>query len=274
VKERLDAEVDLVKAFKGALVIEKNETMRTQLRVQCDFATQRFLYYFAALSSKPRAVLNALPSILDGAAIKADRVRRADAINYLDLITPDASMRKQVSDVLESNAHVLSQPHYETLIASDPWLARVQTLSAHNFEENMDVSEKALFLGQVDLFCRVPIEILAIIAESIEEESFEAKTQLFSRGDEADKVYMVVNGSVSLFDNGEAIRHVEKYGFFGEVGLLQSGRRTADAITQGDVTLLTIQKLEFLQILEDVPEVSKSLIQMLSSYLDRIYNKA
>ncbi|MDI1351732.1 MAG: cyclic nucleotide-binding domain-containing protein, partial [bacterium] len=55
--------------------------------------------------------------------------------------------------------------------------------------------------------------------------------------------------------------------YFGELGSLDNLPRTTDAIATSDGLLLYIEKKEFIQVLEDVPEVMRAIISQVILYL-------
>jgi CRP-like cAMP-binding protein len=56
---------------------------------------------------------------------------------------------------------------------------------------------------------------------------------------------------------------------FGEIGVLDGGPRTAEALVEGRLRLLRIPAASFLQVLADTPELGRSLCRMLAQRVRR-----
>src|SRR5215469_8498650 len=79
-------------------------------------------------------------------------------------------------------------------------------------------------------------------------------SRVFSEGDEADAVYAIVGGPgrirIGTIDRGSKGLMIEVFGvgdIFGEIGVLDGGTRSADAIAEERVQLLRISRSTFLE---------------------------
>ena len=65
---------------------------------------------------------------------------------------------------------------------------------------------------------------------------------IFTRGDVAERFYMIQQGSVQMVhpDSGNVIAELAAGGCFGEQAILSGGVRSASAVAKGDVTCLEI----------------------------------
>jgi Fe-S-cluster-containing hydrogenase component 2/CRP-like cAMP-binding protein len=99
---------------------------------------------------------------------------------------------------------------------------------------------------------------------------------IFRQGDRADHFYMVRLGFVKVSENRLGGEHIQNYigpgGYFGEIGLLStlpelrdkapSGVRTATCSALDHVDLVRIKGNDFLQLLEQFPQVRRQLVEV------------
>jgi CRP/FNR family cyclic AMP-dependent transcriptional regulator len=108
-------------------------------------------------------------------------------------------------------------------------------------------------------FAGLPADLQAWLAEHARPVAFAAGQRLFGRGDPADGIYFVVDGSLristSTSDGREALlAFAEAPQWFGETALFDGAPRTHDAWGQGDGTLLHVGQQRLLELLERRPE--------------------
>jgi CRP-like cAMP-binding protein len=113
----------------------------------------------------------------------------------------------------------------------------------------------------------------ASIAEEIRDGSM-----IFAEGDAPDTVYAVVGGEgrvrVGSTDRHGKILMVEVFAVgevFGEIGVIDGGPRTAEALAQGRVRLLRIPAGIFLEALEQAPTLGARLCDVLARRLRRTF---
>ncbi|MBN1662898.1 MAG: cyclic nucleotide-binding domain-containing protein [Deltaproteobacteria bacterium] len=80
-------------------------------------------------------------------------------------------------------------------------------------------------------------------------EHYKASDVIFSKGDRAEKFYVIMNGSVDILLDGKIITTYDVGGYFGEKGLLRDENRTATATARTDATLLSVRKDEMLSLI-------------------------
>ena len=103
-------------------------------------------------------------------------------------------------------------------------------------------------------------------------------TQVFSSGDPADAVYAIVGGAgrvrISAFDHRSKVLMAEVFrqgDVFGEIGVIDSGTRTAEAVADGRVRLFRIGAAGFRSVLWDTPALGVNLCRLLSHRLRRTF---
>lgn len=96
-------------------------------------------------------------------------------------------------------------------------------------------------------------------------EEFEPGTEIFHEGGAADRLYVVIEGAVTVDDIGITIG---KGGVFGEIGLFSSeGCRTASVQAAGPVSAAWINRPTVIKIFEDHPDFALALTKLIASRL-------
>jgi CRP-like cAMP-binding protein len=100
---------------------------------------------------------------------------------------------------------------------------------------------------------------------------YEAGDVIFQQGDLGTDMFIIQEGEVDIVKhiNGEshALSHLEKGDFFGEMAVLESVPRTADAIAVTEVRALVINGARFDEMLRKNPEVAVRIIRKYSKRL-------
>ena len=131
----------------------------------------------------------------------------------------------------------------------------------------MNTMDKTALLRRVTLFSAIPVESLLVIAEIAKETDMAKGQNIFKEQDEADKLYCIVSGEISIEKNNKVLSELKEADYFGELGLLDKMPRTASAIAKSDGVLLYIDKDEFINILEDLPEIMHAVVAQIIQYL-------
>jgi uncharacterized membrane protein len=105
----------------------------------------------------------------------------------------------------------------------------------------------------VPLFERLDVDEKSLLAAQLEEESFEAGTTIFRKGEPGNAIYIVAAGEVEIFvedtTGGRIIFETAKTGdFFGELSLFDGDPRSASARAVADTKMLKVDR-EDLQLL-------------------------
>jgi len=108
------------------------------------------------------------------------------------------------------------------------------------------------------LFCGSPPSLLAAISPEIAISEFEEGALIFNEGDNGDSLFLVAEGSVRISKLGragkqETLGYIEAGDYFGEMALLDSQPRSAQAMANKKCVLGRISKQGFLRILEHAP---------------------
>ncbi|MFN8414056.1 MAG: SpoIIE family protein phosphatase [Anaerolineales bacterium] len=129
-------------------------------------------------------------------------------------------------------------------------------------------------LSQIPLFSDLPVGELDNLLSLLDSKIMKDKEILFREGDAGENFYVVVNGELEVFksENGaeELLLNILQEGeYLGEMGLLMpGGHRTATVRARGDVKLLSMNRSQFMELTRRHPEISASMVKVLSQRLD------
>jgi CRP-like cAMP-binding protein len=93
--------------------------------------------------------------------------------------------------------------------------------------------------------------------------SYKAGEVVFTEGDDADHLYLVERGQVSMslrrFDRREELSLLGPGDCFGEMALLQGAKRSATAEARTDADLWRVEKAAFLDLVDSDPEIAQRI---------------
>jgi CRP-like cAMP-binding protein len=141
---------------------------------------------------------------------------------------------------------------------------------AHN-RPRTPADKRGLLLGNPFFRNLDPAVIDRLVAHAVIR-NVKKGTVLFRKDDAGSTLYAVCDGAVRISvpskQGQDAIFNIVSGGeIFGEIALLDGGRRTADAVVIEDSELMLIERREFLPVLRANPEVAINLIEILCSRL-------
>jgi CRP-like cAMP-binding protein len=131
-------------------------------------------------------------------------------------------------------------------------------------------------LARAPIFAAVaPADLAALLARS-HAAAFDDGVQIFSRGDAALSVYLVIDGLVrigTLSENGKrvTVEILDRFQLFGELGVVDQQARTADAIAMGMVKVMIIPAEAFRDLLRTSPAFALALVRLVTQRLRRTY---
>jgi CRP/FNR family cyclic AMP-dependent transcriptional regulator len=103
-------------------------------------------------------------------------------------------------------------------------------------------------------------------------------TTIFAQGDTADAVFAITAGDghvrIGSVDRRSKALMVEVFHvgeIFGEIGVIDSGSRTAAAVAEGRITLVKIRAAAFLTALATSPQLGDALCRMMAQRLRRTF---
>lgn len=130
-------------------------------------------------------------------------------------------------------------------------------------------------LGRTGIFAEASRPVLEQLARVAEEVDVPVGTTVIRQGDEADALYVLLDGEMAVRARGEsgaeqALPSMGPGAYFGEIGLLERIPRTATVTSSAASRVLRIEGQAFLDALNDAP-ASVSLLEGASSRLARTH---
>lgn len=127
--------------------------------------------------------------------------------------------------------------------------------------------ERVIALRSVPLFAATPSEVLASIADRLRSIDLAPETPIFGQGDVGDALFIVVAGAVRIFTDGRTLNRMGEGDVFGEMAVLSAVPRVASATTIGATTLLRLDRADLDALIDERPELTRSLIRTLARNL-------
>jgi hypothetical protein len=147
-------------------------------------------------------------------------------------------------------------------------LARLSPLRVLKVEEDMlSLVEKVLMLKSAPIFAGTADSVLAEVAGLVEETSFETDQVIFRKGDPGDSLYVIVSGSVKVWDGERLLNELKEGEAFGELALLDPEPRLGTVRAAEPTHLLRLDSPSFREVLDSQPEVSSAILRVVTKYL-------
>lgn len=142
------------------------------------------------------------------------------------------------------------------------------TLNAAGDEAAVEVAR----LKHVAILSGLADDILSELREAFVTERYPANRRVIVQGDPGNRFYIIVRGKVDVVaeqPDGTERRTAGLYDgdYFGEIALLKDVPRTASVWTRSPCIFLSLERADFLKLLERAPLLHQSLLR---SYLERV----
>jgi CRP/FNR family transcriptional regulator, cyclic AMP receptor protein len=125
-------------------------------------------------------------------------------------------------------------------------------------------------LAAVPLFEGLSKRHLKKVAEIAEMANFMQGASIVKEGAPGDSFYVALVGEAKVTVKGRTVHRILPGDHFGEISLLDGGERTATVRAETPMTLLMIQRKNFLKELERDPDVAVSLLESLARMIRRV----
>lgn len=113
------------------------------------------------------------------------------------------------------------------------------------------------------------MDLVKLFQQTSDVEAYKAGTTLFSVGDSATKMYVVLEGEVDIRARGSLLERSGPGSVVGEMALLGDHKRTADAIAVTDVRLTPINERRFLFLVQETPYFALHIMKVLAARILR-----
>jgi len=134
--------------------------------------------------------------------------------------------------------------------------------------------EKVEFLKSVPIFSELKDETLSQLSRTGSVQSFSKDSIILSEKEAGSALFIIISGKVKISrisaedtDKEVILALLNPSDFFGEMSLLDGLERSATATAMDDSKIFIIQRNDFLQLLNDNPDVSIALLQELTQRL-------
>ena len=125
--------------------------------------------------------------------------------------------------------------------------------------------EIALHLKSLPLFDGLTTRQLIDLADEVREVVHPPETVVVREGDDADCLYLIVEGNVRVTTGETLLAEMGVKSFFGEIAVLEGGHRTATVTTVERVRLLRLDRNDLLRLMEELPAIAICICQTLST---------
>ena len=114
-------------------------------------------------------------------------------------------------------------------------------------------------LAEVPLFSSLSKQELGKLARWTDEVSVLEGEELASEGQFAHEFFVIEEGAAEVRQNGKRIGELGPGDFFGEIGLLETERRTASVVATTAMRLIVMFQREFKQMEHEMPAVAAGI---------------
>ncbi len=128
--------------------------------------------------------------------------------------------------------------------------------------------EKLDQLRAVPILADLTEHELLKLSEAAKAVSMGERKVLTFQDEYAFKFFVILEGRASVWQEGQRIRDLGPGDFFGEIGLLGSGKRTATVVTETPVELMVLMEWDLHMIENEWPLVGRRIRETLQERLD------
>jgi CRP-like cAMP-binding protein len=123
-------------------------------------------------------------------------------------------------------------------------------------------------LADVAIFSSLSRKDLERLAQWTDEVSVPAGETLAEQGRFAHEFFVIEDGAAEVRQNGERIAELGPGDFFGEIGLLETERRTASVVATTPMQVIVMFQREFKQMEQEMPSVATLIRSAIRARLD------
>src|SRR4051812_38705649 len=91
-------------------------------------------------------------------------------------------------------------------------------------------------------FCRQSAMKINLFNKDVVFENYAAGQTVFREGDDGEKMYAVIGGTVDIIIKGKMVERIDSGGVFGEMALIESRPRVATALVSADAKLVPVDR--------------------------------
>src|SRR5215208_3151741 len=128
-------------------------------------------------------------------------------------------------------------------------------------------------LSRIPFFTNLPPEELDRVMAGLEVVNLKPGELLFREGDTGDRMYVIVGGELEILKGTNAdeemiLNTIHAGEYIGEMSLITGAPRTASVRSRGDVILLSMSRVQLMDLLQRHPHLANDMVGVLSQRLD------
>ena len=123
----------------------------------------------------------------------------------------------------------------------------------------MDAVDVAAQLRAVPLFSHLNDPDLERVAGRMKQVRFSSGSMVATQGQHGVGFHLVIDGAAEVTKDGSKVAELGPGGYFGEIGLIDGGARSATVTATSDLTTLSLVSWDFKPLLDN-PEFTKALL--------------
>ncbi|MCP9836170.1 cyclic nucleotide-binding domain-containing protein [Cyanobium sp. N.Huapi 1H5] len=127
--------------------------------------------------------------------------------------------------------------------------------------------DKILRLRRASIFASTPDDVLAAVADAVEEVQLAPNQQLFAKGDHGTSMYVIATGLVRVHIGGQTIVELSAGEMVGELAALDPAPRSASVSAIDPSTLYQIEQSTLHSLMADHPEIVQGIVKELARRL-------
>lgn|SRR5512146_304270 len=124
-------------------------------------------------------------------------------------------------------------------------------------------------LRDIDIFRHLSKTELERLAGWFQAYSVPVGDLVVREGASAQEFFLIEDGEAAVLEDGERIRMLGPGDFFGEIGLVETDRRTASIVATTPMEVIVMYKTEFEQMKAELPTVADQIHAAIRARLDR-----
>ena len=124
-------------------------------------------------------------------------------------------------------------------------------------------------LQRIELFSRLSKGELKRLAQWTDEVTVDEGYALAKEGEFAHEFFVIEEGTAEVIQDGNRLTELAPGAFFGEIGLLETERRTASVIATSPMRLIVMFQSQFRQMEDEMPTVADRIRVAIRARLEK-----
>lgn len=125
-------------------------------------------------------------------------------------------------------------------------------------------------IKDLPIFAACNVRELEEIDRLADEVTIEAGRTIMTQGELGQEFALILSGEADVVKDGNVVATLGAGDYFGEIALLDSVARTASVVAKTDVHLEVIDRRGFNTLLDDLPQLSRSILRGLAQRMAEV----